>query len=496
MKIAFIKSHITAMLLLSAGLFSCRQADAPPKDHSADIAAIENGLMPNILFEGEEKLALSIAQRMEYHKVPGLSIAVIRDGRLAWAKAYGYANTGSKAAVDVNTVFQAGSISKPIAALAALKLVDQGKIDLDEDVNTYLKDWKIPDNKFTESEKVTLRRLLTHTAALTVHGFPGYTYTDTIPSVIAVLDGLGNTAGIRVDTFPGSIWRYSGGGYTVMQKMVEDVSGQDFAEFVQKEVLQPFGMENSTYVQPLPNAFHDNASAAFDGNGVMAEGLWNNYPEKAAAGLWTTPTDLVKYCLDVQHALNGGESKVLSEGLIRQMITKDKNDWGLGPSLGGEGDSLTFGHGGKNRGFSNNMRAFTHLGEGAIVMTNADNGTKLMGEIMRSISDHYGWGWNEVRIVKKMPMTEEELQAYAGSYELDMEGDIFPVTVAVEADHLKIHVILDDVYEVFYPLSDTDFIYTEEGSQISFIRNESGEVTGFLLKGRGLQFEKVTPEEM
>ncbi len=486
--------YLFLMLFSGIGLVAC-ESNTTSEGSAEAISTIEKSLTGNILFEGEDEKKFSIEERMQHHNVPGVSIAVIQDGRLAWAKGYGYANTSSKKEVDVNTVFQAGSISKPVAALAALKLVDQGKIELDEDVNNYLTDWKVPENKFTKTEKVTLRRLLTHTAGLTVHGFPGYTFEDTIPSVVAVLDGLGNTAEIRVDTTPGAIWRYSGGGYTVMQKLVEDVSGEDFAAFLEKEVLEPLGMDHSTYVQPLPKSYHDNASAAFDGNGQMAEGLWNNYPEKAAAGLWTTPTDLVKYCLDVQEGMAGNESEVLSADVVQKMVSKHKNDWGLGPSLGAEGDSLSFGHGGKNRGFSNNMRAFAHLGEGAVIMTNADNGTKLMGEIMRAISEYYDWGWAPANVVKKMPMSKEQLQAFKGSFVSKINGQEFPVDIDVEEDHLKVHIVPDDVYEEYYPISETDFIYPETGEQLLFTKNEAGEVTGFGVKNRPFTFERVNNKE-
>ena len=194
-------------------------------DISAEIQAIENGLLPGIRIKGDTLKAFNISERMEHYKVPGVSIAVVENGKIKWGKGYGIANTDNGLEVDINTIFQAGSISKPLAALSALKLVEEGILDLDRDVNEYLKDWQIPDNEFTKDKKVTLRRLLTHTAGITVHGFPGYQQTDTFPSVTQVLNGKGNTPKIFVDTIPGSIWRYSGGGYTVMEKMVEDISG-------------------------------------------------------------------------------------------------------------------------------------------------------------------------------------------------------------------------------------------------------------------------------
>jgi len=491
----FTQSGIYVLLfILGQFLSSCQESGAPViSEPLEDIRAIENGLKFPVAFEGEEDRSVNILDRMASLNVPGVSIAVFQNGKIAWARGYGYANTETKDTVDAETVFQAGSISKPLAALAALKLVEQGRVDLDENINNYLKDWKVPDNRFTEAEKVTLRRLLTHTAGLTVHGFPGYTYQDTMPSVIGVLDGRGNTSEIRVDTIPGSIWRYSGGGYTVMQKLGEDVSGQDFADFLQEEVLKPLGMKRSTYAQPLPDAFHANASAAFDEEGEMAEGLWNNYPEKAAAGLWTTPSDLVRYCIDIQNTMAGGQGKVIGAGMVKQMLSKDKNDWGLGPGLERSGDTLTFGHGGKNRGFSNLMTAFVHKGEGAIVMTNADNGRRLMGEIMAGISDHYGWDWYETKVYKKGSPSEKELKAMEGRYILRLAGNEIPVEITAKKDHLEIFDVWEDEHQLFYPAEDDQFLFPEKGIGIQILKNEKGEVMGLDYYDRGkYHFEKVS----
>lgn len=218
-----MKSFNLIVVILILMLTSCKNEKTI--DVISDLNAIENGLLPSILVKGDPIKSFNLIERMEHYKVPGVSIAIVENGTIKWAKGYGIANTNNGSKVDTNTLFQAGSISKPLAALSALKLVENGSIDINEDVNIYLKGWEIPESKFTQVERVTLRRLLTHTAGITVHGFPGYQQTATFPSIIEVLNGNGNTAKIFVDTIPGSIWRYSGGGYTVMEKMVEDVSG-------------------------------------------------------------------------------------------------------------------------------------------------------------------------------------------------------------------------------------------------------------------------------
>lgn len=264
--------------------FAC-QSSAPLTGLEKEIDTLENGLMGPLQIEGVAPETFNIEDRMAHYKVPGVSIAVQKDGKLHWAKGYGTANAESGSQVDTETLFQAGSISKPLAALAVHKLVQDGLVDLDEDVNTYLKDWKVPESRFLSEKTVTLRRLLTHTAGMTVHGFPGYTQTDTFPSLTSVLNGMGNTPAIYVDTFPEAMWRYSGGGYSVMEKVVEDVSGKSLEAYMKTEVLEPLGMPTSSYSQPLAETYHAKASAAYDREGQLIEGLWHNYPERAAAGL-------------------------------------------------------------------------------------------------------------------------------------------------------------------------------------------------------------------
>ena len=283
-----------------------------------EITTIENSLIKNILIKGKPIETYNILDRMAYYKVPGVSIAVVENGKLKWAKGYGYANTKTKTKIDANTLFQAGSISKPVAALSALKLYQEGLLKLDEDVNTYLKNWSLPENEFTKQNKVTLEKLLFHTARTTVHGFPGYKQSDTFPDIITVLNGEGNTGKITIDTIPGSIWRYSGGGYTIMEKVVEDISGLPLEDYMVKNISQPIGMTNSTYKEPIGDTYK-NIGAAYDEGGALFEGLWNNYPEQAAAGLWTTPSDLAKYCIEIQDIIKGNKDGVLS--LANDLLT-------------------------------------------------------------------------------------------------------------------------------------------------------------------------------
>ncbi len=233
--------------------------------------------------------------------------------------------------------------------MVALHLVDEGKLSLDEDVNLKLRSWKVPENEFTAKEKVTLRRLLNHSAGLTVHGFAGYAADEPVPSLLDLLDGKkpANSAPIRVDILPGTQHRYSGGGYEVMQQLVMDVTGKSFPELAQEFVLGPLGMTRSTYRQPLPSDLEANAAAGHRGDGAMLKGRWHTYPEMAAAGLWTTPSGLARVVLEIQK----GGGRVLKPATQREMLTQVLGDYGLGFCLAETEGHKSFAHGGSNEGF-------------------------------------------------------------------------------------------------------------------------------------------------
>jgi CubicO group peptidase (beta-lactamase class C family) len=297
--------------------------------------------------------------QMRDHGIVGLSLAIIDDGKIIKARGYGFTDKSGKTPITTSTLFQAGSVSKSVAALGALRLVEQGQIALDEDVNARLRTWKVPENEFTKDEKVTLRRILSHSAGLTVHGFPGYAAGSPVPTLVQVLDGEkpANTPAIRVNFVPGSKWRYAGGGYTVMQQLLMDVTGQPFPEFMQKSVLTPLGMAQSTFEQPLPKDVATATPAGYLANGTAVRGRWHIYPEMAAAGLWTTPSDLARFAIGIQQSLAGKSNSVVSPAMTRRMLTVQMADDGLGVFIKGSGKTLRFLHGGRDEGFDTEMIA-------------------------------------------------------------------------------------------------------------------------------------------
>ena len=264
------------------------------------------------------------------------------------------------------------------AVCHAQHLVQSGRLDLDADVNQYLKAWKIPASGFTEQNKVTLRELLSHTAGMTVHGFPGYAAGSPVPTLVQVLDGAApaNSAPIRVDAVPGKAWRYSGGGYVVVQQLLTEVTGQRFPELMQDTVLGPIGMARSTYEQPLPAGRMAEASMPYSWTGQAVPGGPHTYPEMAPAGLWTTPSDLARYAMEVQASLAGKANHVLSASMTREMLTPGFGNYGLGLSVGGDARRRYFSHGGANAGYQCFLMAYED-GDGTIIMTNGDDGGDL-----------------------------------------------------------------------------------------------------------------------
>jgi CubicO group peptidase (beta-lactamase class C family) len=358
----------------------------------AHIAHVEVNLTSTLLIKGKPAEHYRLSQRMEHYHLHGLSVAVIDHYQVVWTKGYGLADVQARHPVAEETIFQVGSISKPVAAMAAMRFVQDNKLSLDEDVNLRLKSWRVPNNEFTKDEKVTLRRLLSHSAGLTVHGFPGYAQGEPVPTIEQVLDGVkpANTAPVRVDAVPGTLFRYSGGGYTVMQLLLTETAGEPFATILKRTVLDPIGMHSSTYDQPLPSQWRERAALGYRGDGSAVPGDYHTYPERAAAGLWTTARDLAAFGIEIQRSREGRSNRVLSEQTTKLMLTPQKEDDALGLFIDGSGPGERFGHNGVNVGYQALM-SFTCDGKGFVILTNSDNGLRLAQELAHSIAAEYQW---------------------------------------------------------------------------------------------------------
>ncbi len=457
------------LFLSVLGFAACLGVAAGRPVANPRIERVEKGLRPPVLVEGDPVWTLQ--ERMRFHKVNGVSIAVIKEFKVEWAAGYGVADVETKKPVTASTLFQAASISKPVAAMGALTLVQAGKLPLDRDINTVLKSWKVPENAHTRKAPVTLERLLSHTAGVTVHGFPGYVAGTPVPTLVQVLDGTppANTAPIRVDLDPGTKNRYSGGGYTVAQLAMMDVTGQPFPSLLADKVLRPLGMTSSTFEQPLPEARLGDAAVGYRADGAPIPGKRNVYPEMAAAGLWTTPTDLARFALAVQK-MRRGEKGPLSKATVDNMLTERRDDYALGFGIEEKGGSTYFTHGGSNEGFRALLYADEERGYGAVLMTNSDAGFRLMPEILRAIAAEYNWEGYEKGAIPLAKLSPEELALYAGRYKL---GSDSVVSIQPGDGRLQASVPLEGGFELL-PTSRTTFVRRDEEIRYSFGRRADG----------------------
>ena len=345
---------------------------------------------------GEDGLGTStVAELMEEFGVPGVSVAVIQDFKIHWAKAYGVADVETGQLVDIETMFQAASISKPVAAIGVLRAVQDGLFSLDDDINDILDSWTLDGREFTRNRPVTPRTLTSHTSGLgDGFGFPGYDPEQPLPTTVQILEGheLSNVGSVFMEREPMTFFEYSGGGVTVMELALSDVRRRPFVDVLQEGVLAPIGMTRSSYAQPISPEHNQNAARAHDNNGESRGPKWHVYPEHAAAGLWTTPTDLARLIIEVQLSASGESNRVLSQSMIQEML----NPVGVGPFAVGftvskVGEGWYFSHGGSNWGFRALMLAHKVKGYGLVVMTNADQGSTVINEISRRIQYTYNW---------------------------------------------------------------------------------------------------------
>lgn len=343
--------------------------------------------------------SLGIPELMAQFKVPAVSVAVIRDFKIEWARAWGVKDVKTGEAATVDTLFQAASISKPVAAMASLRAVQDGRFTLDQDINSILKSWKLPARPTSSGEIVTPRMLMSHTSGTDDgFGFPGYLPDAPRPTIVQILDGVApaNRGSVRVGRPPMTGYKYSGGAVTIEELALTDVLGKPFPLIMRETVLGPIGMTNSTYEQPLPADRHAQAAHAHNQSGQPGDAPWRVHPEHAAAGLWTTPTDLAKFAIEVQQALAGRSTKVLSRAMAQEMVTPvGVGPFAVGFTIAKEGEGWYFSHGGSNVGFRCDLIAHRSKGYGAVIMTNGDNGGRLIAALREKISRASAWDMHD-----------------------------------------------------------------------------------------------------
>ena len=397
-------------LLLALGLIFLTaqfQGQPPSQVPQADPVTLDTVILTVPIAPGKPPLAFTLGEMLRLYKVPGVSIAVVEENRLAWAKGFGVVAPGSTTPVTPDTLFQAASISKPVAAAGGLWLVEHGKLDLDKDVNLELKTWKVPDDTFTATEKVTLRRLMSHNAGMNVHGFAGYAQGSALPTTVQTLDGLApaNNPPIRVTVVPGTQCIYSGGGVTVEGLLIKDASGQRFEDFMRQQVLLPAGMTSSTFEQPLPPLLAARAATGTHADGSAVPGKWHVYPELAPDGLWTTPSDLARFGIELSLSREGKANHILSKAMTQEMLKPQCHDVpgdaggvGLGFGVGYRGHPGQFRHNGGNDGFESLLFMDADRGWGIALMGNSDSFHLIYPHIVETIARSRGWEYSSPKV--------------------------------------------------------------------------------------------------
>ncbi len=337
----------------------------------------------NIYEEALEEFDLQA--RMNRHNVPGVSFAVIKNGKLHWAKGYGVIQKGNPEPINTETMFSVGSVSKVGAATMSLRLQEQGKLNIDTNVNQYLKSWEIPESSYTKEQPVTLRSIMSHTAGLTVHGFADFLPNEKLPTTVQILKGEwpAKNNEVYVNIPVGSRYRYSGGGTTVEQLIIEDLTNRKFHQAANELLFKPLKMNRSSYKNPLPVSFGNIAKAHNrSGNITALPRGYQAMPEAAASGLWTTPSDFSKLMIMLMKAYHGENNSYLSQSITRDMMTPvAPSTYGLGPRIKTNGQNIEFSHGGANDSYRAHFSGFLPNQNGYIIFTNGTGGSGLINEL-------------------------------------------------------------------------------------------------------------------
>jgi CubicO group peptidase (beta-lactamase class C family) len=470
------------------------QANQPQysKEVENKIKQVENNLSGWVQLTDSDIL-YSLPERMDFYKVYGLSIAVVHNYKLEWARGYGLADVAEHRLVNSQTLFQAASISKSLNAVGILKLVQEGRVSLTNDINNYFNTFKFTSDSLTHYKKITIGNLLSHTAGLTVHGFAGYEVGDSIPTILQVLHGQrpANNEAVKSQFEPGFRVEYSGGGIAISQLIVTDVTKEPYDKYQWNNVLEPLGMVRSFYTQPPPVSKMPLLATGYRANGREIKGKFHIYPEMAAAGLWTNPTDLSSFIIEMQLAYEGKSNKVLSKNMAHQMLTPylDSTAAGLGVFIEKKGDRTYFGHGGANEGFRSQYFGSLEGGDGVVIMVNSDNG-QIMDEIINSIAKIYGWkNFYQPSRKKIVQVPVDILDTYTGDYVMN---DI-TLSIKRNGNHLYLFQNGNRGIQIFFT-SNIDFFLFEVPAEASFVKKETGSPVSIKMHQNGSDFSFLRKE--
>jgi CubicO group peptidase (beta-lactamase class C family) len=444
------------------------------QSHNLHIAAVENGLSARVHVKGQPFPKWTLQERMNFYHVPAVSIAVVNDGRVEWAKFYGKPDSAEQG--NTQTLFQAASISKVATALTVLRLSESHKLDLNEDVNQLLHTWKLPNSS---GKPVTALELLSHSAAINFPaGESALSLDGPQPTLLQRLKGEAPAKNkpVVVDGIPGSGFHYSNGGYLVLGQLLEDVAGKSFPEIAKEQVFVPLKMERSSFEAFTPGHPPVNIATGHDNKGSEIDGKWRmiGAPE---GGLWSTPSDLAQIIVMIEKAYSG-HSKFLQQATAQQMLTKQNAQWGLGVQVQGQGDALAFRHDGSTPGYKAVFFGYANRGQGVVIMTNGERGGELFEELLRSVAEAYQWPDFRVSERQVLFVDPASLKQYVGLYEMTPGAN---VTVSFDDGKLYAQVRGREKAELLP--EKTDGFFMLEGPTVVFEKDSSGKITGLVFDG-------------
>lgn len=459
--------------------------------------ALTTSLCPSVYF-GAERRQYSMEERMRRHGVPGVSITVIDRGTIAFSGQYGVQRAEREEPVTGSTLFQAASLSKLVTALATLRFVSNDVLNLDRDVNAYLSRWKLRAEDGAWDGGATLRRLLNHTAGVSVSYYPGYAPDQAIPSLEAVLNGVppALTPPVVVFREPGSAICYSEGAMLVEQLALEDVHNQPLRDLVHDLVLRPLSIEASTFAQPLPTPLHGLAAAGHGLTGERLEPPWRVYPEAAAAGLWTTSLDMARILLSVRGAARGETTPLLSAAVANEMVTPSQlgsvdGDFGLGLWVAGTSDTFRYGHAGVHVGFRHLCMLFHEAGSGAVVLTNGARGNHLIDDVFATLAEVGQWPGRVYHSCRKNPhrISTPALVNVCGEYRIVQRnvGALMGLTGAVSISRCDRGLVMRSAAmgdEYLIAQTDTVFGSADSWLGLRFELDQNHQATGLTVTSR------------
>ncbi|WP_370000175.1 serine hydrolase domain-containing protein [Winogradskyella sp.] len=467
------KSLLIALIILSACKEKKKKVTTSTdvnKDSIAQIECIEKNLVPVHYLKGMDHKK-SIPQIMREDDIAGVSIAFFDNGKISWQKTYGYSNLSDSIKVTPNTVFNGASLSKPVTALAALNLVEKGVLSLNADVNKYLEGWKIPENEFTEQEKVTLKRLIGHRAGFERYVQSSYFPNEEFPTITQMLTGEKPSVDppVSVVYVPGQKQVYSNPGYSVIEKLIEDITNKEFNDVMTELIFEPCDMNNSSFEQPVPKHISQQMATGYTND--LEPYPYKLFPYKAAGGIWTTPTDLANFLVTVLDDHHANTNTILSKRMTDSVFAKTTERLGFAKIYNDKSTDLVFEHWGSNSGFTCYMVGSLNHKQGVVIMTNSDNGMSLMSYIARAVAAANNWDFLQPKIYNRFLINEVEMNKFKGKFKGGEEILEFEV-IEEELNFLN----ETGASSKLVPVAENKFIQTNNNTLYEFLKNKQGEI--------------------